>query len=127
MKYENLFEVAAREKYRFPYCGTITTEDLWDLPITKLDTVFKALNAKAKQSQEESLLQQRDREDEVLDRKIEIVKYIVAVKQAEKQATQAAAEKRAQKQRIMEILASKEDAELQNKTAEELRKMLESM
>lgn len=127
MKYENLFEVAVREKYRFPYRGSIATEDLWDLSVTNLDTVFKALNAQAKQSQEESLLQQRNKEDEVLDRKIEIVKYIVAVKQAEKQAAMDAAEKRAQKQRIMEILANKEDAELQNKSPEELRKMLEEM
>ena len=127
MKYENLFEVAVREKYRFPYRGSIATEDLWDLSVTSLDAVFKALNAQAKQSQEESLLQQRNKEDEVLDRKIEIVKYIVAVKQAEKQAAKDAAEKRAQKQRIMEILANKEDAELQNKSPEELRKMLEDM
>ena len=127
MKYENLFELAVREKYRYPYRGSISTEDLWDLSVASLDTVFKALNAQAKLSQEESLLQQRNKEDEVLDRKIEIVKYIVSVKQAEKLAAQAASEKKAQKQRIMEILASKEDAELQNKTADELRKMLESM
>ena len=127
MKSENLNEVAVREMYRFPYRGSITTEDLWDLSVTSLDTVFKALNTQAKQSQEESLLQQRNKEDEVLDRKIEIIKYIVGVKQAEKQAAQAAAEKKAQKQRIMEILANKEDAELQNKSPEELRKMLEDM
>ena len=127
MKYENLFELAVREKYRYPYRGSISTEDLWDLSVASLDTVFKALNAQAKLSQEESLLQQRNKEDEVLDRKIEIVKYIVSVKQAEKLAAQVASEKKAQKQRIMEILASKEDAELQNKTADELRKMLESM
>ena len=30
----NIFEIAAKEKYRYPYRGQITTEDLWDLTQT---------------------------------------------------------------------------------------------
>ena len=116
MPYENLFEGAVRAKYRFPFKGQITAEDLWDLSLQDLDRVFKALNAEAKQSDEESL-----------HRKIEIVKHIVAVKQAEIQAIKAAADKKAQKQRIMEIIAKKEDEALQNMTKEELMKMVEGM
>ena len=40
----NLFEVAVREKYRFPYNGMISTEDLWDLSVNALDSIFKTLN-----------------------------------------------------------------------------------
>ena len=118
MSYENLFEGAVRAKYRFPFKGQITVEDLWDLSLQDLDRVFKALNTEAKQSQEESLLKIRDKNAEMLDRKIEIVKHIVAVKQAEIQALKDAADKKAQKQRIMEIIAKKEDDALQNMSLE---------
>lgn len=32
----NLFEIASREKYRFPYKGLISVEDLWDLTLPGL-------------------------------------------------------------------------------------------
>ena len=127
MNYENLFEGAVRAKYRFPFKGQITTEDLWDLSLQDLDRVFKALNVEAKQSQEESLLKVRDKQAETLDRKIEIVKHIVAVKQAEIIAIKEAADRKAQKQRIMEIIAKKEDDTLQNMSLDELKKMVENM
>lgn len=127
MNYENLFEGAVRAKYRFPFKGQITTEDLWDLSLQDLDRVFKALNAEAKQSQEESLLKVRDKQAETLERKIEIVKHIVAVKQAEIIAIKEAADRKAQKQRIMEIIAKKEDDTLQNMSLDELKKMVENM
>lgn len=127
MSYENLFEGAVRAKYRFPFKGQISTEDLWDLSLQDLDRVFKALNAEAKQSQEESLLKVRDKQAETLERKIEIVKYIVTVKQAEIIAIKEAADRKAQKQRIMEIIAKKEDDTLQNMSLDELKKMVENM
>ena len=127
MNYENLFEGAVRAKYRFPFKGQITTEDLWDLSLQDLDRVFKALNAEAKQSQEESLLKVRDKQAETLERKIEIVKHIVAVKQAEIIVIKEAADRKAQKQRIMEIIAKKEDDALQNMSLEELQRMAESL
>lgn len=127
MSYENLFEGAVRAKYRFPFKGQITAEDLWDLPLQDLDRVFKALNAEAKLSQEESLLNTPDKKTETLQRKIEIVKHIVAVRQAETQALKDAADRKAQKQRIMEIIARKEDEALQSMTKEELMKMLDGM
>ena len=41
---ENIFEMATRNKYRFPYKGMISVEDLWDLNQTQLDSIYKALN-----------------------------------------------------------------------------------
>lgn len=56
----NLFEIAVREKYRFPYKGMISTEDLWDLSVTSLDSIFKTLNKERKNADEESLLDVKD-------------------------------------------------------------------
>ena len=120
----NMFELAAREKFRFPYKGSIATEDLFDLSLTALDAIFKELNAKKKQANEESLLETKSREDQILDVKIDIIKYVVAVKKQENADRLAAREKRERNQRIMEIIAEKEDAALQNLSIDELKSML---
>lgn len=51
-----LFEIAIRNKYRFPFKGWISTEDLWDLSVQNLDSIFKTLNKEFKTTGEESLL-----------------------------------------------------------------------
>ena len=80
MEAGKLFETATRNKMRFPFRGMISVEDLWDLSLTNLDSVFKTLNAEAKKSEEESLLETKSKENEELSNKIEIVKYIVNTK-----------------------------------------------
>ena len=45
---KNMFEVATREKMRFPFKGMISVEDLWDLSVQNLDKVFKTLNSQRK-------------------------------------------------------------------------------
>lgn len=123
MTTNELFITATRKKYRFPFKGAATVEDLWDLSLRDLDTIFKALNAQVKKSNEESLLATKSQEDSILDAKIAIVKHIFQVKQDEAKAAQTAAANAAQRQRIGEIIAAKEDAALQGKTVEELRQM----
>ena len=51
-----MFEVAVRDKFRYPYKGVIATEDLWDLSVQQLDGIFKTLKSQEKKAQEESLL-----------------------------------------------------------------------
>ena len=124
MSNTNLFEAATRGKFRFPFKGMIDVEQLWDLSLTNLDTVFKALNSQVKQAKEESLLNTKSKEDEILDMQIEIVKYIVSVKLAEKEAREKAFANKEKNQKIMEIIAAKKDEELHNMSVEELEKML---
>lgn len=41
----NMFEIATKNKYRYPFNkGLITTEDLWNLSLKDLDNIFKVLN-----------------------------------------------------------------------------------
>lgn len=124
---DKLFEIAIRSKWRFPYKGLISLEDLWDLPIEELDTVFKALNAEAKVVGEESLLKTKSTEDAILESKIHIVKYIAAVKEAEADARREDADRKARKQNILSIIARKQEEELQNMSVEDLTKMLEDL
>ena len=50
MTTEKMFEIAVRSKMRFPFKGQIFVEDLWDLDVNALDSVFKSLNIKVKES-----------------------------------------------------------------------------
>lgn len=124
MTTENLFESATRSKMRFPFKGMISVEDLWDLSLTNLDSVFKTLNAEAKKSEEESLLNTKSKEDEEISNKIEIVKYIVGVKLDEKKKRENAKKNAEMRQRLLEIKAKRQDAALENMSDEELDKTL---
>ena len=123
----NIFEYAVRKKIRFPFKGLISVEDLWDLSLTNLDSIYKALNKEVKQSVEESLLTVKTSVDTELEVKIEIVKHIVAVKLQEKEARENAEAKKVQKQKIMSIIANKEDEVLRNSSIDDLKKMLDEL
>ena len=58
---------------------------------------------------------------------IEIIRHIVAVKQQEAEERLKAKERREQKQRIMEIMADKQDEALKGKSLDELQKILDEM
>jgi hypothetical protein len=124
---ERMFEVAARTKMRFPFKGMVSVEDLWDLSVQNLDSVFKALNSEMKQVKEESLLDTRTKQDKELDLKIEIVKHIVGVKLEEESIRLKAKAQKEQKQKILEILSAKQDESLQSKSIEELNNMLNEL
>lgn len=124
---DHLFEMASREKYRFPFKGQISVEDLWDLSPKDLDTIFKSLNAQVKKESEESLLSPKEAVDVVLNAKIEIVKHIVAVKLSEAEKARQAKKRREEKQRIAELIADKQDEALREKSLAELQAMLNAM
>lgn len=124
---EKMFETAVRSKFRFPFKGMISVEDLWDLNVRDLDTIFKTLNSQVKKVNEESLLDTKTKEDEILSTMIEIVKYIVTVKLEEDNARLQAKELKEKKQKIMEILSAKKDADLQNKSIDDLEAMLNQL
>jgi small-conductance mechanosensitive channel len=128
----NLFEKATKNKYRFKtqQGALYSVEDLWDLALqhaTKpcLDNIAIGLSRQIKALEEESFVAKKTSGETELSDQLEIVRHIIAVKQQEQEAKETAAKVRAQNQRIREILAQKEDADLLNKSAEELRALLQ--
>ncbi len=119
-----MFEKASRLKLRFNYRGLCITEDLWDMPLTALDTIYKGLNGQLKAQKEESLLETKSEADELLDLQIAIVRHVVEVRLAEQRERQDAVAKAAQKQKIMAIIADKQDAELHSMSIEDLNKLI---
>lgn len=124
---KNLFEIATRNRYRFNYKGVMSVEDLWSLRVEDLDAIFKMLNRQKKTADEDSLLATKSAEDQDLANKIDIVRYIVSVKLAEAADRVSAAEKKAQRDKILEIVAKKKDKALEDMGIEDLMKKLEEL
>lgn len=122
-----MFEIATRKKLRFPFKGLVSVEELWDLSVEDLDSIFKALNSQLKEVREESLLKTKTKENKELDTKIEILKYIVNVKLEEEDFRLKAKERKEKKQKIMGIMAAKQDESLQKMSVEELERMLDEL
>ena len=123
-----LFEMATQFKFRYPYKGMITTEDLWDLTPAQLDTVYRTLSKELKDIDEDSLISTRSADEGVkaneLKNKIEVVKYIFNHKQQAAELHRMAAENAQKRQRLLDALDAKQNDALANMSEEELRKAL---
>ncbi len=130
-----LFEKALRNKYRFDTPqGVITVEDLWELPLSStrtgranLDDIAISLNKQIQDQGTVSFVKKTTSTRETLQNKLDLVLYVISVLQAEAevaQLKQANAQKKAQ---ILEIIASKENSDLIQKSLEELQAMAASL
>ena len=126
-----IFEMASQFKFRYPYKGMITTEDLWDLSTSQLDIVYKNLNKELNAIDGDSLITTRAADDAVkaneLKNKIEVVKYIFNHKQQAAELARMTAANAAEKQRIMGVLADMEDNALRSMSKEDLLKRLSEL
>ena len=125
----NIFVTASKCKFRYPYKGMISTEDLWDLNLDQLDSIYKTLTKEVKASQEDSLLgtECHKKENSVVEMKIDIVKYIFEEKVETARRREADVINAEKKRRILEVLAKKQDDSLNNMSEDELRKMLDEI
>lgn len=131
----NLFETATRLKFRFASTrGPISVEDLWDVPLTSrnnfdLDSIAKTVNAELKATGEESFVdtEKTNPAQAQLIAKLELVKHVIAVKIAERDAKASAAARKEQREKLAEIIGRKQDAELEGKSIEELRAMYDNV
>lgn len=130
-----MFEQALRLKLRFPSPqGALTTEDLWDLPLTStrpntanLNNIAKAVSRLLKAESEEDFVNPRSGANETLQLSLDIVKHIIAVRQAENEATRLRAERTEKKAKLLELIARKQDQALEGKPLEELQQMVASL
>lgn len=134
----SLFEQASRLKLRFDSrVGQLSVEDLWDLPLTSptgnrtnLDSIAIALHRQTRESAETvsfvtpstSNVQAAE-----LDLKFQLVRHIISVRVAERDAAKDAADRREKKNRLLELIAKKQDAALEEKGIDELMAMVEAL
>jgi len=123
-----MFEKAMRLKLRFETNkGILSTEDLWDLSLNDLNTIAKKLNKKLKLAVEEDFLKKVTKEDERLKLSFDIVIYVLNKKLEEEEKRVDQLKRKAKKDKIMEILAKKQDASLESKSEADLLKELEKL
>lgn len=129
-----VFEHASRMKLRFSSPqGLITTEDLWDIPLTSktgranLDDIARAYSRQLKTQGEESFVTIPARKDPVLELGFEIVKRIIEIRLAENKAAKDKAEKAKKRQKIVDLIAKKEDEALGETDLAELKKQLKEL
>lgn len=130
----SIFEQASRQKLRFPTNkGELTTEQLWDLPLQSksqfdLDTVAKSVSGELRGATEESFVATTvNPAKKELELKLEIVKHVIAVRIAENEAARNAAARKAEREKLLGILADKQDEELKNLTPEQIKERLTAL
>lgn len=100
---------------------------MWDLPLIQLDNIAIALNKKLQESKTESFIKTRTKDTTELELKFNIAKHIIDVKLQEQEDRLLESEKKAKRQKILDLMAKKQDAELEGKSLEELAKELEAL
>lgn len=127
-----MFQKASRKKLRFESPqGFLSVEDLWDLPLqsgkANLDDIAKALFRRVKDQDNVSFVVKSKTQDDTLQLKFDIVKYIIDVRLAEAEVADMAKINKEKKQQILAIIAAKENESLMGTSLDELRKMAESL
>lgn len=126
----NIFEIAVRQKLRFSSTtfAALSAEDLFDLSLSALDDIAKGINRQINAEKEESFLSENKnavRKD--LELKLEILKHIIGVREAEKAERVSQQNKATERQKLIDALAEAEQREQQAKTPEQLRAELAAL
>lgn len=128
-----MFERATKEKFRFPYNGQCSTEDLWDLNADNLKNVLKELLSEKKATEDDGFLDEdlmadglltKASQDTVLDVKIAIVRHIRREKLLQVKKREQFVARKAKIDRLEALMAEKQDESLKTKSLDELRDLL---
>ena len=124
----NIWIESLKNKYRFEFNGLINIEDLFDLKLEDLDTIYRNLKKQEQELEGESLLETKDNPAKAeIETKILVVKEIFNMKQAEIEANKRTLANKAQKAKILAIIEKKQDQELSEKSIEELKEIYDNL
>lgn len=130
------YKYAAQKKLRFPSPkGELSAEQLFQLPLrsetgaTDLNTIGKTLVTQLKALGDEEFVADTatSPQKERLAMSIELVRDVVATKQAENKAAADKLAKAAERRRILDVIAAKKDQALTEKSLKELEDQLTAL
>lgn len=122
----SIFEQASRVKLRFDLQGQVSTEQLWT---ANYDTLveYEAGLTDTVESYGKSTRRaktRRTKEQELNELRLAIVSHILNVRDEEAEAASKAAESKAQRQVILELIQRKKNQQLEEMSLEDLEKLL---
>lgn len=121
-----MYKKAAQLKLRFPSTkGNLTVEQLFDLPLTSesrdsLNSIAITVNKELKQSSEESFVTTVSPTNTLLQLRLDILKDVIATRQAENVAKVDAKLKRQRKEHLRKLIEEKSLQEDGKASKEEL-------
>jgi len=123
---EKRFERAMREGITFnTTIGLLTTEDMWRIPLRSndklnLDEITSAVDEEIQKSSKKSFVDKQTNADEILELKMDILKYIIDVKLKEEEEKKNANLKKEKRKRLLALRAAKQNDLDSNKSLEEI-------
>ena len=128
----NLFEQASRRKLRFTTSsGQISVEDLWDLPLQgkslSLDSIAIQLHKQVSDETNMSFVTQKSTASADNQLRFDVVKHIIDVKLAERDARAESAARAEKRKQLTEALERRQAAALESKTEAELLAELKAL
>lgn len=124
---------ALSKKIRFEYKGKISIEDLFDLSLNELDEIYRNLKKELdeyRQYSADSLLDKDVENDEAYDElqlKIDVVTAVFNHLKKQQEELQKKIALQNQRDKILGIIADKQDEELTNKSISELKEILNNL
>lgn len=119
------YKQASQQKLRVETSvGLLSVEQLWDLPVEELDSIAVKLSEDYEKSSGKSFLQKRSLKDKTVKLKFDVVLDILETKVKNAETASKAQETKEHNQKILGLIAEKQDGELQGKSIEELEAML---
>lgn len=122
-----MYKKASREKLRFSNSkGVLSLEQLWALSLPTLSQMIKDQLevVKVKGSNDELSFLETNNVDPIEQLKFDILKDVYLTLKNEAEIAKNEAEDRLKKQKILQLIAVKQDQELMNKSIDELKAML---
>lgn len=130
----SMFVTALRSKLRFQSTkGELSVEQLWELPLRgngdfNLDSVAKATNKALNAASEESFVEtKKSQAQSRLELSLDIVKYVIETKLEEEAETKRRADNKLEKEKLLKILAEKQDGKLSELSEKELQKRIREL
>ena len=124
----NVWVECLKNKYRFEFKGLISVEDLFDLKLEDLDSIYRNLKNEEKDLQGDSLLDTaKNPKIGEIQVKIDVVKAVFDIKQTDIKNAEKAFANKAQKDKILAIIEDKENQELSEKSIEELKEIYSNL
>lgn len=130
---QNIFENATRNKLRFASIrGDLSVEQLWDVPLRSrddfnLNVIAKGVKRTLNDTEENFVETTKTAEHARSEAAMKIIKHIIDTKLAEEEVARTRATKKQEKEKLLTILAEKQDGKLSDLSEKELQRRIAAL